>query len=446
LSEDQSLTNISKLERGYFIVVLFLLSGALLPALLGAPLPETLAANVGTLKEIPLQEGDIVKQAIFGIIYASFGILLLWRFPARVLLLNIPLLLLFAWCFVSAFWSWSPDMALRRVFGLFGCVVMAAYISLRCDTSTFLSILRAVTLAVFLVSGVVIVVAPHLAFHPDVSGEFGLRGAFPQKNLLGAFCNLSALSLLCRILEFQYASRAHKAFDGFLLLTCIVVLILSSSATAVVGLCASILVVVLTRIANKNPGLVFAFVPAVLCMFIAIILLFAADLNSLTPLLGRDATLTGRTPIWEFAIEMIRQQPLMGYGYGTFWSGADAPGAAYWHRTHFFVIHAHNLWIQMLLDAGVVSLVLLMMMIVQACVRISSLTGRVGLPFLSWHAAILSYILTCSMSEVLVWQPNDLFTVLLCYVVLRVTIEYRLNRAQLAESYSVHFQFGRPSA
>jgi hypothetical protein len=60
LSEDQSLTNISKLERGYFIVVLFLLSGALLPALLGAPLPETLAANVGTLKEIPLQEGDIV--------------------------------------------------------------------------------------------------------------------------------------------------------------------------------------------------------------------------------------------------------------------------------------------------------------------------------------------------------------------------------------------------
>lgn len=43
--------------------------------------------------------------------------------------------------------------------------------------------------------------------------------------------------------------------------------------------------------------------------------------------LGKDASLTGRTDVWEFVIDRIKDRPILGYGFGTFWNGLDGKSA-----------------------------------------------------------------------------------------------------------------------
>ena len=66
----------------------------------------------------------------------------------------------------------------------------------------------------------------------------------------------------------------------------------------------------------------------VVCILLLGALSVAAVMIVATPdllfsLLGKDATLTGRTGIWSAVIDSIAKRPLLGYGYQAFWL---APG------------------------------------------------------------------------------------------------------------------------
>lgn len=82
--------------------------------------------------------------------------------------------------------------------------------------------------------------------------------------------------------------------------------------------------------------------------------------------LGKDMTLTGRTPLWEFLFkEKIPKRPVLGYGFHGFWQPwrkADNPAAnhisgelrmpsgdGYWKPPH-----AHNGFIEIIIDLGYV--------------------------------------------------------------------------------------------
>ncbi len=82
--------------------------------------------------------------------------------------------------------------------------------------------------------------------------------------------------------------------------------------------------------------------------------------------LGKDMTLTGRTPLWEFLFtEKIPKRPILGYGFHGFWQpwrGPDNPAAnhisgelrmpsgdGYWTPPH-----AHNGFIEIIIDLGYV--------------------------------------------------------------------------------------------
>ncbi|HVY84693.1 MAG TPA: O-antigen ligase family protein [Caulobacterales bacterium] len=77
--------------------------------------------------------------------------------------------------------------------------------------------------------------------------------------------------------------------------------------------------------------------------------------NTLFNSMGKDATLTGRTYLWERAHELIARRPLEGHGYQAFWVGdsADIIGILRWAdlqdgRTFNF----HNTYLQVAVDTG----------------------------------------------------------------------------------------------
>jgi O-antigen ligase len=71
-----------------------------------------------------------------------------------------------------------------------------------------------------------------------------------------------------------------------------------------------------------------------------------------TDLVGRDATLTGRVSIWEDALGMIAERPLIGFGYEAVWT---PPGGTHLPQfeasTH--ASHAHNGYLNIATQAGI---------------------------------------------------------------------------------------------
>jgi len=75
-------------------------------------------------------------------------------------------------------------------------------------------------------------------------------------------------------------------------------------------------------------------------------------------LLGKDATLTGRTKIWAAVIRLISQRPWIGYGYQAVWTDTSGWGPLAWivKDAGFKPEHAHNSWLEQWLGMGVFGL------------------------------------------------------------------------------------------
>ena len=71
-----------------------------------------------------------------------------------------------------------------------------------------------------------------------------------------------------------------------------------------------------------------------------------SNLATFSSSLGRDETLTGRTAVWADVLPAMKQQPLAGYGFGSFWTDA--------RRELYEIPTAHNGYLDILLELGVV--------------------------------------------------------------------------------------------
>ena len=78
--------------------------------------------------------------------------------------------------------------------------------------------------------------------------------------------------------------------------------------------------------------------------------------------MGRDADLadptklTGRLPIWNDALGLFAEQPILGYGYGAFWSERRLSG--FERRNGWALAHSHSAYIESLVNLGLAGFIL----------------------------------------------------------------------------------------
>lgn len=102
-------------------------------------------------------------------------------------------------------------------------------------------------------------------------------------------------------------------------------------------------------------------------LMLLLMLLILPDLTAMwtdfrTNVLKKDATLTGRTYLWDFAWRLNAERPLLGYGYYAFWRPGNIDAEGLWRyfgiasRSGF---NFHSAFVEMIVDMGWVGAALL---------------------------------------------------------------------------------------
>jgi O-antigen ligase len=249
----------------------------------------------------------------------------------------------------SAAWSVDTTATIRGGIQYFFFVLGMIGAAKNLEGDDFMDLLTSVCFLSAVACLILLFIAPVYVIG-EQTGEF--RGIFSQKNILGQAMSVGALACLHSI-----RVRKRSLLSGILtFITITFVAVRSESTTsALVILLFLVLGVVMPLLQRGKAARTLGVVLLTVLLLVGPIV--AIGTNSLFELVGKDATLTGRTEIWGYAIPYIYQRPLLGWGYGAFWSTENPAAWEIANTIHWYAPEAHNGLLEILLSSGLVGAV-----------------------------------------------------------------------------------------
>jgi exopolysaccharide production protein ExoQ len=185
-------------------------------------------------------------------------------------------------------------------------------------------------------------------------------------------------------------------------------LVLTRSGTAMVSAVLASLVLIANLVVSRLSRFERARLlgaAAVVMLPVALLLVVASDDVStlLLGVMGKDATLTGRTLLWAHALQLIPQHSLFGYGYQAFWRQDTVQAESLWFEFHVLSrqgFHFHSTYVETAIELGYVGaavLVVTLLGIFGALIRWSWRSCSVAASFFT---ALMFCLLTRSFVEV----------------------------------------------
>jgi exopolysaccharide production protein ExoQ len=269
------------------------------------------------------------------------------------------LLALLCFMLISTIWSDITLIALRRWVRQVIVLIMALAIMSETNPYQALeSVLRRFAYVYIPFSLVVIKYFPAYGVSYSWSGVQMWTGIALHKNGFGSMCTISALFFLWAYLQRRERAAAvrHQSWADISVLLIALFLLTGAqknSATALTTLGVGIVTLLGLRLLRNVNFVVLKAVSLALVIFliafgVAAPFLGGSNVASFSSQLGRDDTLTGRTDVWAAVLPAMEQQPMLGYGFGSFWTDA--------RRQFYEISDAHNGYLDILLELGAVGL------------------------------------------------------------------------------------------
>ncbi len=257
---------------------------------------------------------------------------------------------LVAFAFVSTLWSIDPAATDRRAVALLFSTLCGVAVAARLSWTQLTRMLALCLAGVSLVSLVLAVLIPTYGRMQEVfPGAWS--GVFVEKNGLGAWAAQTLVACAAAFVidpRRRWAWAAGSALGAGLLLA-------STSKTALVVARLGCRCFAFAWAVRRGPAaaVTATFLGVVAVGATAFAVAFSPD--TLLGLLGKDATLTGRTRIWAAVVRQIATRPRTGFGYGAVWSDQTGWGPVYWVVKQYGArpAYAHNGWIDLWLGLGV---------------------------------------------------------------------------------------------
>ncbi len=312
-----------------------------------------------------------------------------------------PYWLLLALVLLSATWSQAPENTLRRSVSLLNCLMFVHYAHVRFGLRRLLTIVIWTTVAMA-VSSIALGVAS-----PNLGRDFGeykdaIRGIFNQKNDVGEAMLIGVTAVAYRI-----AARRRIWPELALFAVFVVTTALSRSTTALLLCGLAFACGCAVRLVRRGGAL--GFVTIVLAATAAVAGLFLVsvlDTATLFGAIGKDPTLTSRTPLWAEVWDQILERPLTGYGYAGFWL-ADLPRVQeIWWRLGWEPPHAHNGFLDTALQLGIGGVLAMTWMTLRGIRQAVGRMRRGDVEAGAWFLIFTLVYFIQNMSETLFLRPD----------------------------------------
>jgi exopolysaccharide production protein ExoQ len=393
-------------ERIFTVLALVLFTGGPLNVILSGGVSE------GDIAEGPADFPQL--QILFLLIYLVTLVLLTLRWKKTLYVLNKAI---FIWLLIgipvaSILWSSTPAVTTIRSFVFVGTSLFGLYLAARYSLKEQLKLLMWTFVIVVGLSLLFAVVLPTYGIMGGVHAG-AWRGIYTHKNVFGKIMVLSVL-----VFWLQATTATTKRWVPWLglgLSVCCV--FLAKSTTSIINM------ITLFTLVPTFRWRYHLLIPAVTAIATAgASLSFWATTNTATLLgtVGKDSTLTGRTNMWPYIWEMIEKQPWLGYGYDGFWQGWNSPAAYVWWAVNWTTPNAHNGFLNLLLELGIVGISVFLFGF-----GITLLRGLIWLRQSKssesfWPLLYLTYIVLTNLSESSLLERNNIFSVL--YVALAFSL------------------------
>ncbi len=325
---------------------------------------------------------------------------------------SAPLLLLMALPLVSVLWSISPSITLRRTIGLDMSMLLSFVLAVRFTPRQLMHLAGGVLGFCMVLSLVFIPILPRLAFMP---GESTLRGVFTHKNGLGWMACITVLIAASMLRDGERLPALLIGLPG------VICLAMSQSATSMVATLVSFVLIAFYSLLARSRGLGRSLLVVLFLQFVALVLLGLA--NFLLPILkamGKDATLTGRVPLWADVDPSIAARPLLGYGYQAFWSPNNPVAWAIWRDLQWQPPHSHNGYRETLLNFGLLGIVLLVVVLVLAILRGARLHCAAPKAGWLWLNVLIGVLMLINLTESNLMVQNDLLWILMTTAIVAI--------------------------
>ena len=359
-----------RLERAYVFTGVIFYEQGIIQALRAARGAEALKPG----------SSDIVNtMSQLVILLALLGILASRRREYAALLQ--PMLLyvaIVALCFASAAWSDNPLVTLRRSTTLASCVLFGTYLTHTLGLRGTVAMAGRCAVFLGLLSIAVFVAVPSIGRETALGYENAMRGVFSQKNPM-AECMLLGVTCYCFRLLDEGFGLAHAGAVAVLLL-CIA---LGRSATSF-GIAMLVLLATCFMATRGRPRLrlLLGFGTTWVALAVLTVGLVAPEL--LMAASGRDASLTGRGPLWHEVIGVIGQRPLLGHGYAGFWNDESREVQYLWLKAGWRAPDSHDGYLDVLVELGFVGLATYLFLWARVAVRAMAATRAGALREARW--------------------------------------------------------------
>lgn len=193
-----------------------------------------------------------------------------------------------------------------------------------------------------------------------------IQGIVGNSNLLAMIALLALIVFGVRLAD--RAARRGSAIAWIVVAALTLALTRSSTVIVATAFTAVVLCFALwtRRAGPERRRPVYLSAAALVAVGAASLALFASRLPAL---LGKSDDLTGRLDIWDRVIGLAQQRPVFGWGWVSYWAPWTEPFSDLAKRNGVVYLQAHNAWLDVWMQLGIVGLALVVLLAVSTLWR-----------------------------------------------------------------------------
>ena len=201
----------------------------------------------------------------------------------------------------------------------------------------------------------------------EVFDEGRIQGIVGNSNNLGFLALLGVL-----VFAIELADRRRRPSVAITWLAVAAVsLVFTRSATVTVALIGTAVIIGVVLLLRRRDSprartITYVSLTAAIGLGAAAVLSFPA---AIIGALGRSTDLTGRVEIWQSVTELAQQRPLFGWGWVSYWVPWAPPFDDLAFSNRVRMLQAHNAWLDLWLQIGIVGLVIFAALVISTLAR-----------------------------------------------------------------------------